>query len=474
MSDSILKLNIAGITSGVVGDKHGINPAEIERMQPEVEQAHRALQDHRDSGRVGFFDLPYAAAGEIEKISAMGRELADNFQAYVNLGIGGSSLGGIAALGALQSQFRCESVGSGKEKGPLFYFPDNVDPERMAALGRVIDPEKTVFGVVSKSGGTAETAAQYLYFRDLLRKGLKNPASWKDHFVFITDESRGPLRKLADSAGCRSLVIPDNIGGRFSVLCPVGLLPMAVAGIDIRQVLAGAAQVAEACRAADLKQNPAYLLATLLYIAHREKGKPIHVLMAYGDSLFRIADWFRQLWAESLGKERDLDGQPANAGPTPIAALGATDQHSQVQLYMEGPQDKVVLLLGVEKFGEEAKIVHGEGDPPEYAYLAGNDFGELLNAERRGTEQALTGRSRPNISLTVPEMNGRTLGGLFYFFELVTAFAGELYRVNTYDQPGVELGKKYTHGLMGREGFEEFAREVEQQGNGDGSFILSI
>lgn len=474
MSDPILKLDIGGITSDVVGSEHGIDPARLESMQPEVENAHRALVDHRQSGKVGFFDLPYAAAEEVEKISVLGKELAQRFGAYVNLGIGGSALGGIAALAALQEPFGCEAIAAGRKSGPLFYFPDNVDPERMAALGDTLDPEKTVFAVVSKSGGTAETATQYLYFRELLRHGLAKAENWKDHFVFITDKSKGPLRQLADSAGCRSLVIPANIGGRFSVMSPVGLLPMATAGIDIGEVLAGAAQVAEACSSSDLRQNPAYLLATALFLAQREKGKPIHVLMAYADSLYRIADWFRQLWAESLGKELDLDGQAANTGPTPIAALGATDQHSQVQLYMEGPQDKVVVLLGVDKFRRTAKIVHREDDPPEFAYLGGRDFGELLNAERRGTELALTRSRRPNISLTVPEVTPRTLGGLFYFFELVTACAGELYRVNTYDQPGVELGKKYTYGLMGRAGYEEYARQAQEESSLDGPFRISI
>jgi glucose-6-phosphate isomerase len=250
------------------------------------------------------------------------------------------------------------------------------------------------------------------------------------------------------------LPVPENVGGRFSVLSPVGLLPAAVCGVDLGALLGGAAAMEERCRGAVFAENPAGVLAALLHHAHLVQGRPIHVLMPYSDRLRSAALWFQQLWAESLGKARTVSGEPTSAGPTPVVALGATDQHSYLQLLMEGPQDKVVIFVEVGDHGPDETIPGRHPEIEELAYLGGHSLGELINTERRATAEALRLSGRPNATVRMPEIGASTLGQLLMLLQVATVYAGALYGVDPLDQPGVELGKRLTYGLMGREGVE--------------------
>jgi glucose-6-phosphate isomerase len=250
------------------------------------------------------------------------------------------------------------------------------------------------------------------------------------------------------------LPVPENVGGRFSVLSPVGLLPAAVCGVDVDALLAGAADMEARCRSPRLSENPAGVLAALLHHADRTQGRPIHVLMPYSDRLRSVAFWFQQLWAESLGKARTVSGEPTVTGPTPVAALGATDQHSFLQLLMEGPGDKVVLFAEVEDHGPDDVIPKRHQEIKELAYLGGHTLGELINTERRATAEALRLEGRPNATLFMPRIDEGTLGQLLMLLQVATVYAGALYGVDPLDQPGVELSKRLTYGLMGREGVE--------------------
>jgi glucose-6-phosphate isomerase len=200
----------------------------------------------------------------------------------------------------------------------------------------------------------------------------------------------------------------------------------------------------------------------LLYLLATRRQRSIQVLMPYADGLLQLADWYRQLWAESLGKRVDRRGRKVETGQTPVTSLGATDQHSQVQLYMEGPQDKVVTFLEVERLRKEVAIPKAHADLASLGYLGGRSLGELLAAEKRGTEIALTAAGRPNFTYRLPTINEHVLGQLIYLFEFQTAIAGELYGINAFDQPGVEAGKVAAFALMGRKGFETKAAELRQ------------
>jgi glucose-6-phosphate isomerase len=294
--------------------------------------------------------------------------------------------------------------------------------------------------------------AQFLIVRDRLAESLDD--AYRQHFLFTTDPAGGVLRAIANKEGIPTLPIPPGVGGRFSVLSAVGLLPAAMAGIDVEKLLAGAAAMDERCRTPDLEANPAGLFAALQYIAHTEQGAGIHVMMPYSDRLYGMADWFRQLWAESLGKRVDLAGREVFRGPTPVKALGATDQHSQVQLYVEGPFDKTITLLALEEPTLDVPIPEAYHDVDALAYLGGQTLGRLLDAERRGTTGALTRSGRMNMTLTLPALDAHAIGELLMMLQIATVYAGVFYDVDPLDQPGVELGKQLTYALMGRPGFE--------------------
>jgi glucose-6-phosphate isomerase len=333
---------------------------------------------------------------------------------------------------------------------------DNVDPRTIDALLAGLELARALFVVTSKSGGTAETMAQFLVVHARLVAAVGE--AWREHVVFVTDPAKGALRPLALRERVPALDIPANVGGRFSVLTPVGALPAALIGVDVAALLRGAAAMAERCASDRVAENPALAYAALQHLADTRLGKPIHVFMPYSDALRDFAAWFVQLWAESLGKIR---GDGVSVGPTPVAALGATDQHSQVQLFMEGPADKTVTFLAVRERGADVTIPAAFADVPELAYLAGHSLGELLDVEQRATAGALAARGRPNMTLTLDRVDAEHVGALIMFLELATAYAGQLYGVDAFDQPGVELGKQFAYAMLGRADADAARREWE-------------
>ncbi len=387
------------------------------------------------------------------------------FENMVVLGIGGSALGNIALHSALNPA-TYNLLPSAARPGPRLFVVDNVDPAYFGSILRFCESSgglaRTLFNVVSKSGETAETAAQFMVIRDLLKREVG--PDYKDNIVAVTDPSAGTMRRICDSEGFTTLPVPEGVGGRFSVLSPVGLFSAAMTGVDLDALLDGAASMDGPCSLPALDQNPAAMLAFLLVELGRNKGKTNHVLMPYANSLYLLADWFRQLWAESLGKQVDLTGETVYAGFTPIKALGTTDQHSQVQLYREGPNDKVIGFLEVESFdaaGGDLAIPTGLG-VEAIQYLEGKSMTTLLNAEKRATEFALVESQRPNFTLRFPRIDAFHVGQFIYLWEMATAYAGLMLNIDTYNQPAVETGKVATFGLMGRPGYEKHKAAVDR------------
>ena len=391
-------------------------------------------------------------------INALVRERSGRFENLVVLGIGGSALGNIALHSALNSPV-WNLLPEKRRRGPRLFVLDNVDPASFDAVMSICPPKKTLYNVISKSGETAETAAQFMIVRDMLAKEVGKKAP--EHVVAITDPQKGTMRAICDEAGYATLPVPEGVGGRFSALSPVGLFSAAMCGVEIDGLLDGAAAMDERCSSPELEQNPAAMLATLLCELAARKGKPNHVMMPYANNLYLMADWFRQLWAESLGKKHSVDGEVVYAGFTPIKALGATDQHSQVQLYREGPNDKVFAFLEVEDFGTDVTIPQGLG-VESLAYLEGKTLGALLNAEKRATEYALVESQRPNLTIRFPRVDADHVGQFMALWQIATAYAGRMLGVDAYDQPAVETGKKATFGLMGRAGYEDWRTRVDE------------
>ncbi|MEP6732187.1 MAG: glucose-6-phosphate isomerase [bacterium] len=451
----------------------GITAAEWAEAGTAFTEAFKAVVDQHGAGTLGFLDLPDDRALHRQTLDYVTRQRArtgdDALSDVVVLGIGGSALGPIALRTALRPPQWNLLDDAARNGNPRMHVLDNVDPANISALLARLDLRRSVFVVTSKSGGTAETMAQYLIIRARLKESLGDERA-KERLVFVTDPEKGALRAIARSEQVTALDIPSNVGGRFSVLTPVGLLPAALIGIDTADLLDGAADMRTRCASSVIGKNIAGTFAALQFLADQRHGRHIHVLMPYSDALRDMADWYVQLWAESLGKHRTAGD--AGVGPTPLGALGATDQHSKVQLFMEGPGDKTVTFIGVDEGDVDVEIPKLHQDIPELAYLGGHRLSELLDIERRATAGALARRGRPNMTLAMDRVDAWHVGGLLMFLELATAFAGHLYGVNAFDQPGVELGKQFTYAMLGRADAEQARQEWNLLPKSDPKYVI--
>src|SRR5690606_22043268 len=305
------------------------------------------------AGKKKYRDLPYDEE-MLDSIKTQIEDYRDRCEILIVLGIGGSALGNVALQNALNPV--TYNITSDRSRGgPQLFVLDNVDPEMIKAVVDYITPKlkKTVVNVISKSGETAETASQFILFRDLLQTKLGK--KYKENILATTDPVEGTLREIVNEEGYRTLEVPPGVGGRFSVLSAVGLFSAGMCGIDIDAIMEGAQDMDKRLKDGDLFKNPAAMIAAIHYILNN-RGKSMSVMMPYSNALYSLADWYRQLWAESLGKQHGLSRKNVFTGQTPIKALGATDQHSQVQLYREGPNDKIITFLEVERFSSKVTI----------------------------------------------------------------------------------------------------------------------
>lgn len=396
------------------------------------------FQKDMDADRSSFFHLPIKTDWEKE-LSEHKDLLAKRIQqfqikTFLHLGIGGSGLGAETLIKALYNN----------EKGLKFHFLDNIDPDAISDVLAACMPSNTMVYVVSKSGTTMETLAQFIYIYEWMSKALGEEQA-KERLVFCTDPEKGDLRKLAQQWKVPCFSIPPNLGGRFSVLGAVGLFPAWVAGIDTLAIIKGSADYREHILAelSAGKTPSCYELAQTLVDQNISQHRNITVLMPYSQKLKTMSAWFTQLWAESLGKQ--------GKGMTPVAAVGATDQHSILQLLRDGPQDKVVGFIELEKFNSKMPIKMSPSMKalPSLQLVSGIDISKLLFEELKATRQVMINNNRPCFTIKIPSLTDYTLGQLFYFFEVLTAFAGYILEIDPFDQPGVEEGKILTKKALG-------------------------
>ena len=469
MSTTNIRMDYNNMLTHMIG-KEGITQEAIAALAPQIAKANKAMAEKRAAGQMAWRELPYNQNEVVQEINAYVAEMKDQIDAFVVLGIGGSALGPMAVQQALNNPYYNELPREKRGGYPKLYVVDNVDPERLVYLFEAIDPTRCLFNVISKSGSTSETMSQFMIIQQILEERIGKEAA-KKLIVCTTDAVSGNLITIAKQAGYRHFIIPSAVGGRFSELTPVGLLPAAFCDLDIAGLLQGAAQMDSMCREENIYKNAAHMFALLHYIG-MNAGKNITVVMPYADALKFISDWFAQLWAESLGKQFDLDGKLVNVGQTPVKALGATDQHSQVQLYAEGPFDKIIVFLGVDEYRETITIPKTYGEMPSLGFLGGVTHNQLIKTEQDATEYALTKAGRMNMTITLPKVNAHTLGQLLYFFEVATAYAGELLNIDAFDQPGVEEGKNATYAMFGRPGYEAKKAELDAAPGKDEKYVI--
>ncbi len=458
----MLKLNCRNTDSAIIGAENGLNlNEEFENYKNRISDIIKSLNQRKDKpGQwLQWMNLGYneETVWYVKEFASMVEGRFDNI---LVLGIGGSALGGLAVTEALLKPYWNLLTPEQRNGLPRIFFLDNIDPDMMNGLLDILDLKRTLVNVITKSGSTAETMSQYMIIKDRLEKELGD--NYRRNIVATTDKKVGVLRQLADQEGYKTFVVPDDVGGRFSVFSAVGLVPFALVGLDIDQIMNGIKDMDLALKNTDIHQNIAAQGALIQYLLDTKKGKNLSVMMPYSSRLKYVSDWYVQLWAESLGKEVNNSGEKVNVGPTPIKALGATDQHSQIQLYNEGPNNKVITFIRVENFDTTLEIPRIL-DYTGIGYLGGKTINDLINAEADSTRVALADYSRPTMTITLEKIDEYNVAQLLYMLEVQTAIAGELYNINTFNQPGVEQAKNYTYALMGRAGYEESAHTLQEK-----------
>ncbi|MFC7057118.1 glucose-6-phosphate isomerase [Halovenus salina] len=402
----------------------GLRTDRLETLDEQVADAHERIADGRARDEFGYAALNLPETTDPDGIREACGDFEDS-EAVLTVGIGGSALGAATIT---------EAIGD----GTAHYVLDNVDPAQTESVLAALDFTETAVHVVSRSGTTAETLSNFLLVREAM---ADDGVDWTERTIVTTGDS-GPLRSLAETHNLPVLEVPAGVPGRFSALSTVGLVPAVITGCDIEALLAGGKSGAESL-SPSLFDCPAYAYGAVAY-ALDQQGAGANVMMPYAEGLEAFAEWFAQLWAESLGK--------AGMGQTPVRALGATDQHSQLQLYRAGPRDKMVTLL---RPARREPLTIPETDIEALEYLGGTDLGEVLDAEFEATEASLAEAGCPNVRIEFDRLDAHSLGRLLYDMEAACILAGELYGVDTFTQPAVEWGKRAARGLLGAKETEE-------------------
>lgn len=457
----MLKLDCKNTDYRIIGEEHGLNlDEEFNNYSERISDIIRSLNQRKDKPgeNLQWMNLGYneETVWYVKEFASM---VEGRFENILVLGIGGSALGGLAVTEALLKPYWNFLTDEQRNNLPRIFFLDNIDPDSINGLLEVLDLKKTLVNVITKSGDTAETMSQFMVLKDLMEKTLGD--DYRRNIIATTDKKMGILRQLADQEGYKIFYVPDDIGGRFSVFSSIGLVPFALVGLDIDKILQGIKDIDLELKNTDIRQNIAAQYALVHYLMDTQKGKKTTVLMPYSSRLKYIPDWYVQLISESLGKRLNRNGENVNTGLTPLKALGATDQHTQLQLFNEGPNDKVITFIRVNNFDtnlEIPKIFEYTG----VGYLGGKTINDLMNAEADSTKVSLADNQRPTLTLSIEKIDEYHIAQLLYMLEVQTAIIGELYNINAFDQPGVEQVKNYIYALMGRAGYDGSVNHLQE------------
>ncbi|MFR8051500.1 glucose-6-phosphate isomerase [Negativibacillus massiliensis] len=430
-----------------------VNHEELEAIFPQVQAAHRTIHEKSGPGNdfLGWLDLPVDYdREEFTRIQKAAQKIRSNSQVLIVIGIGGSYLGARAAIELLHSQMYNDLA----TDTPKIYFVGNsISPSYLNQILKICEGKDFSINVISKSGTTTEPALAFRIFRKLAIEKYGREGA-KERIFCTTDKARGTLKQLADEEGYETFVIPDDVGGRYSVLTAVGLLPIAVSGSDIQKLMDGAAKAREVLSVCDLEKNDCYRYAALRNILYR-KGKAIEIMVSYEPAFTMMNEWYKQLFGESEGKD--------NKGIYPSSAIFSTDLHSMGQFIQEGSRILFETVVDIKKPQQDLYI---EADPANFDglnFLSQQNMSVVNQKAMQGTILAHTQGGVPNMVLELPEVNEEELGYLIYFFEKACALSGYLLAVNPFNQPGVESYKKNMFALLGKPGYEDQKEALEAQ-----------
>jgi glucose-6-phosphate isomerase len=430
-----------------------VSEQEVNALAAKITECNKSLYSKTGKGSdfLGWLDLPSRITKEeLTNINQAAKILREHSEIVVVIGIGGSYLGARAVIDALSNNFN-QLLSKDQSKAPLIlYAGENIGEDYHAELLKILDTKDYSLIVISKSGTTTEPAIAFRLLKNHIKRKYGNQNA-KKRIIAVTDKSKGALKKLADSEGYKSFVIPDDVGGRFSVLTPVGLLPIACAGLDISKLIGGAKEIENICRD---KDNPADLYAAARNVLH-QKGKVIEILASYTPNLNYFIEWWKQLYGESEGKE--------GKGIFPAGVNFTTDLHSMGQMIQDGMRNIFETVLSVESSSHKLTVPKDDTNLDELNFIAGKRLSEINKMALLGTTIAHIEGGVPNILISVSKLDEENLGGLIYFFEKACAVSGYLLGVNPFDQPGVEAYKKNMFALLNKPGFENQSAEIKKK-----------
>ena len=438
-----IDIDFTACMQGNIGDS-GISQEFIQTAYANAIEHIDAVKATFTDDEISFLNLPVSSDGhQLDKIREFREQNRGKYEDIVVLGIGGSALASQMFHTALNHPAWNLLTQSARGGDPRFHLVDNIEPELIGTILDLCTPARTLFIVISKSGHTTETIAIFNILQQFMQAHFGE--TWHSHFVFITDPLIGWLRSFANQHNIQTFNIPEKVGGRFSALTPVGLLPAALCGINVEKIIEGAALAREKCFSAKFPQNWAYSFALIQYLFWTTKHKSTQVFMPYANALKSLSAWFKQLWAESLGKKYNTSGETIFTGQTLASAIGTTDQHSQLQLYIEGPNDKIFTFVEVLGFRRDFSIPQPPAPTSEKInHIHNHTVTEILQAELYAVKKALTELNKPNLSLILPDISPETIGELVFGLEFATALVGHFLCINPFNQPGVEYAKQIT------------------------------
>jgi glucose-6-phosphate isomerase len=459
-----MRFDFNNILEEQIGEK-GLSFSKIQSSEKMLENTKKTIYAKYNSDYYPLL-IPQDIEKDIKKIIELSEHIKENYDNFVIVGMGGSSLGNELLHYAINGIY----YNDGKSrKTPKIFFIENVDPDSVSKLLSFIDIKKTLFNIITKSGTTGETMLNLLLIIEKLKKeGLE----LKKNLIFTTDPEKGLLRELSKEFSIKTFPIDKRLGGRYSILSHVGLLSAAVEGIKIDSLISGAIKESQTIKNTKPINTASFLLSLIQYLFYKERQININALFTYSDSLHYIGNWYNQLMAESLGKKNSLNNTILNTGITPISLKGTTDQHSMLQLLMEGPYDKLVIFIAPNAYEMEMKISNNLVSDERIDYLKNKEYSTLIKTEYLATKAALKNNSRPNLSIELNKIDEYELGRLIYFFEFEIISLGVILNINPINQPAVEMGKKYTYGIMGRKGFEKEKASFNKLAKGKQKYII--
>jgi glucose-6-phosphate isomerase len=455
---SSLSLDFTNCLSEAIGATHGLIKSEMDTLVAKFPYHHANVDELRANGECAFFDLPYQDQSELK---AAIKKHSGQWDNLVIVGVGGSSLAARCLLGALAHGSYNDQEPKARKNAPRVFFADNPDAQYLSDLIEVLDLKRTLFQVVSKNGTSAETVCIWLWLSELIKKKAGKGAL-SNQVIFTTDREKSPLMEIAKQEKIETLAIPSNLPSRYGVLGNAGLFAAGLCGIDIDALLRGAGDMDKRCRHGDAMNNPAYMHALIHYLLTRKRRKTMHTTFSFSNRLHAVGEWYTHLSSVSLGKMLNRKGKAVHVGPSPVAARGNFDLHGQMQLFCEGPFDKVVTFIMAKQHGPTLVAPASYPKLEALSHLQNADFTTLMEYGYFGAEQHITAAGRPNMAIQLDEIDPANIGRLIFMLQLSSVMSAELYGIDPFDQPGVEHSKHATFAQFGRAGFEDLAKRIKE------------